>query len=142
MKPSVLSVFALAAVAVSAVAFADELPRNEIPPIKVNTLYTGTLTKADLPTDSGGSVQRFFKVSLRAGDVVMIEAKSTSVDPTLALYGPDMAQIAQNDDAASGNTDAMIAAEISAGGDHVVRLGTVTDAVGEVTLRVSRMRRE
>ncbi|AWV05835.1 PPC domain-containing protein [Marilutibacter maris] len=109
------------------------------PTLTVGRLTNGALTEASRPSDGGGRSQDY-TVRLAAGQLVAISAKSDDMDPVLMLFAPDGSRLAENDDRADGDTNALIVASTTEAGEYRVRinsLGSGDSSLGEYTIKAS-----
>lgn len=77
---------------------------------------TGTLTSAD-ETLSDGSFFKVFQFEGRAGQKVVIDMRSTEIDPYLVLFDPRSNKIAEDDDSA-GDSNARISTTLPTTGTY------------------------
>ena len=109
------------------------------PTLSLGRLTNGALTEASRPSDGGGRSQDYV-LQLSAGQLVAISAKSDDMDPVLMLFAPDGSRLAENDDRADGDTNALIVAATTEAGEYRVRLnslGSGDDSLGKYTIKAS-----
>ncbi|AIE84056.1 PPC domain-containing protein [Fimbriimonas ginsengisoli] len=96
----------------------------EVHPLLENVRGDGTL-------GSGGV--DFWSFSGRAGQTIVLSARSPQFDTVLHLIGPDGSEVAANDDSGDG-TDSLITIRLPLSGTYTVRL-TGNDGGGQYSIR-------
>ncbi|MCF7223579.1 pre-peptidase C-terminal domain-containing protein [Marilutibacter chinensis] len=109
------------------------------PTLTLGRLVNDSLSTSSRPSDGGGRSQDY-TLQLGANQLVAISAKSSEFDPVLMLFAPDGSRLAENDDRADGDTNALIVASTTEAGEYRVRinsLGSGEDSVGAYTIKAS-----
>ncbi|MDZ7731111.1 MAG: PPC domain-containing protein [Natrialbaceae archaeon] len=74
-----------------------------------------------------------------AGDAIVIEMTSDSIDPWLILEGPDGSVVDDNDDASTSTTNSRLELTLSQDGDYTIWAGSLGfDAAGSYELSLHR----
>ena len=96
-----------------------------------------SLTDSDRISDSGGR-SKDYQVSLKKGQLVALNARSSVIDPVLILFKNDGTLLEENDDHGE-STDALIVTTIPADGMYTLRINSLSGdenkTTGEYTLR-------
>lgn len=101
---------------------------------------TDVLSDKDIPTGFGGFA-RDYKVSLEAGDHIVIDLLSEEFDTIVTLIAPDGSTFGENDDGPDGTTNSLLFARILDGGDYIVRVRPYGgQGLGTFTLKLTRLR--
>lgn len=96
-----------------------------------------SLTDSDRISDSGGR-SKDYQVSLKKGQLVALNARSSVIDPVLILFKNDGTLLEENDDHGE-STDALIVTTIPADGTYMLRINSLSGdenkTTGEYSLR-------
>ncbi|MFA9203716.1 MAG: hypothetical protein ACEQSD_06950 [Flavobacteriales bacterium] len=96
-----------------------------------------SLTDSDRISDSGGR-SKDYQVSLKKGQLVALNARSSVIDPVLILFKNDGTLLEENDDHGE-STDALIVTTIPADGMYTLRINSLSGdenkTTGEYSLR-------
>ena len=96
-----------------------------------------SLTDSDRISDSGGR-SKDYQVSLKKGQLVALNARSSVIDPVLILFKNDGTLLEENDDHGE-RTDALIVTTIPADGMYTLRINSLSGdenkTTGEYSLR-------
>ena len=96
-----------------------------------------SLTDSDRISDSGGR-SKHYQVSLKKGQLVALNARSSVIDPVLILFKNDGTLLEENDDHGE-STDALIVTTIPADGMYTLRINSLSGdenkTTGEYSLR-------
>ena len=96
-----------------------------------------SLTDSDRISDSGGR-SKDYHVSLKKGQLVALNARSSVIDPVLILFKNDGTLLEENDDHGE-STDALIVTTIPADGMYTLRINSLSGdenkTTGEYSLR-------
>lgn len=98
-----------------------------------------SLTSTDRISDSGGR-SKDYQISLKKGQLIALNARSTAIDPVLILFKADGTKMEENDDHGE-NTDSLIVTTIPESGLYTLRLNSLAagegdgKVVGEFSLR-------
>lgn len=96
-----------------------------------------SLTDRDRISDSGGR-SKDYQVTLKKGQLVALNARSSEIDPVLILFKNDGALLEENDDHGE-STDSLIVTTIPADGTYTLRINSLRSddakTTGEYSLR-------
>lgn len=107
--------------------------------INLGQTIKASLTTSDRISDTGGR-SKDYQLSLKKGQLVALNARSTAIDPILILFNSDGTVLEENDDHGDG-TDSLIVTTIPENGTYLLRLNSLKSdggdykATGEYTLR-------
>ncbi len=110
-------------------------------PLQIDKQITDTLSNQDIPTGQGGFARDYI-MNLKAGDQVVLEAKSSDFDTIITLLYFDGSTVGENDDGPDGTTNSLLFARILKSGDYIVRVqGFGGEAAkGAFSLKVTKLR--
>ncbi len=107
-------------------------------------LVIGQTIKASLTTNDrlsdGGGRSKDYQLTLKKGQLIAFNARSTIIDPTLILFKADGAVMEENDDHGE-STDALIVTTIPENGVYTLRINSFrgddddSKFIGEYTVR-------
>ncbi len=112
---------------------------NDVRPVTIGMSHSSSLDNSDESMESGHRVE-LWAMELRAGDIVIVTARSAAFDTQLAVFDPnDESSATANDDMAEGNTNSQVVYRAARAG-VVGILVTSYDASerGAYTLEVTR----
>lgn len=107
--------------------------------LRLGQTINASLTTNDRISDSGGR-SKDYQISLKQGQLIALNARSTVIDPVLILFKADGTKIEENDDHGE-STDALIVTTIPESGLYTLRLNSLAadegdgKVVGEFSLR-------
>jgi hypothetical protein len=105
-----------------------------------NGEVTDVLSEKDIPTGFGGFA-RDYRVTLEAGDHIVIDLVSDEFDTIVTLIAPDGTTFGENDDGPDGTTNSLLFARIIQGGDYIVRVRPYGgQGLGTFNLKLTRLR--
>ena len=111
-----------------------------IVPLALGTSVTGTLSDSDEEADDGSSYD-LYRVTVRAGEKVVVGMRSTVVDSYVVIgqmVNGAFTQLAYDDDGAGGK-DARLEYTFDAAGEYLIRANTIgARSFGSYTIRLDR----
>ncbi|MFZ3194000.1 MAG: pre-peptidase C-terminal domain-containing protein [Moraxellaceae bacterium] len=101
--------------------------------LTIGQTIKSTLTSTDRISDSGGR-SKDYQLTLKKGQLVALNARSTVIDPILILFKSDGSLLEENDDHGE-STDALIVTTIPENGTYTLRVNSLAaeDADGQTT---------
>ena len=109
-------------------------------PLQTGKQISDRLSEDDIPTGQGGFA-RDYRVTLTAGDQVVVDLISDNFDTIVALMAMDGTTVAENDDGPDGSTNSLLFTRINKAGTYIVRVrGFGESASGPFKLKVTRLK--